>query len=502
VSSFDDLYQEIVMDHYRAPRGAARLDHVPNSQAHENPTCGDSLKLEVVVGADGLIERVLFDGKGCAISTASASLMTEAVQGLTVAKARERASSFIKALRGDIPAETLDEMGDLAAFKGIASFPVRVKCATLAWHALLVSLPGALGGTMFERYDPREGRLLSLLDESGKLAAAREGLPLLSDEQALAAWRTMVLARQSDEWAVSLNRQGRMPTYVLNKGQEANSIGALMAVRKDDWFVPAFRELGGMLVRGVTLKQYYLYWYGNEWANHMPVDTYHMTPISVPVGSQMLHAVGLAWAERYRGTDRIAITFMGEGASSEGDFHEACNLAGVWKAGVIFYAQNNHWSISLPWSKQSASKTLAEKAFAYGFEGVRVDGNDIFAVYAAVTMAAERARAGGGSTLIEGLTYRLGAHTTSDDPTKYRSDAEVQEWASKDPLIRLERYLKKKKLITDEDATREREKALACAQASFDEVEQEPDEILEDTFQYLYDTTPPILAAQLERRKP
>ncbi len=142
MSAFDDLYQEIVMDHYRAPRGAARLDHVPNALAHENPTCGDSLKLEVIVGADGRIERVLFDGRGCAISTASASLMTESVKGLTVAEARERASSFIRALRGEVPADTLDGMGDLAAFKGITSFPVRVKCATLAWHALLVSLPG------------------------------------------------------------------------------------------------------------------------------------------------------------------------------------------------------------------------------------------------------------------------------------------------------------------------------------------------------------------------
>jgi nitrogen fixation NifU-like protein len=141
VSSFDELYQEIVMDHYRTPRGRARLDHVSDSLAHENPTCGDALKLEVVVNDDGRIERVLFDGRGCAISTASASLMTESVAGLTVAEARARASSFIQALRGEIPAETLDAMGDLAAFKGIASFPVRVKCATLAWHALLVSLP-------------------------------------------------------------------------------------------------------------------------------------------------------------------------------------------------------------------------------------------------------------------------------------------------------------------------------------------------------------------------
>jgi nitrogen fixation NifU-like protein len=142
VSAFDDLYQEIVMDHYRSPRGAARLDHIPQSMAHENPTCGDSLKLEVTVGQDARLEHVRFDGKGCAISTASASLMTETVTGLSVSEARELAGTFIRALRGEVPIDALDRMGDLVAFKGIASFPVRVKCATLAWHALLVSLPG------------------------------------------------------------------------------------------------------------------------------------------------------------------------------------------------------------------------------------------------------------------------------------------------------------------------------------------------------------------------
>jgi nitrogen fixation NifU-like protein len=141
VSAFDELYQEIIMDHYRSPRGAAKLDHVPQAMVHENPTCGDSIKLEVVVGEGGRLERVRFDGRGCAISTASASLMTESLRGLSVADARERADTFIKALRGEIPASVLDSMGDLAAFKGMASFPVRVKCATLAWHALLVSLP-------------------------------------------------------------------------------------------------------------------------------------------------------------------------------------------------------------------------------------------------------------------------------------------------------------------------------------------------------------------------
>ena len=354
---------------------------------------------------------------------------------------------------------------------------------------------------MFERFDSRKGEMLSLLDEAGTLRAPPEGFPLMSDQQTLAAYRTMVLSRQADEWGVNLNRQGRMPTYVLNKGQEANSVGALMAVRQDDWFVPAFREFGGMLTRGMSLKQYYLYWYGNEWANHLPIEDFHMLPISVPVGSQVLHAVGLAWAERYKGSDRIALTFMGEGASSEGDFHEACNLAGVWKAGVVFYAQNNHWSISLPWSKQSASRTLAEKAFAYGFEGVRVDGNDIFAVYAAVKMAAEHARAGGGPTLIEGLTYRLGAHTTSDDPTRYRTDEEVRQWEARDPILRLERYLTHKGLLSEAEAGKIREEALACAHASFEEVEQSPDTTLEDTFAYLYSELPDLLAEQLRRRK-
>jgi pyruvate dehydrogenase E1 component alpha subunit len=353
---------------------------------------------------------------------------------------------------------------------------------------------------MFEEFDPREGRLLALLDETGKLAPVPAGFPVLPDVQALEAYRTMVLSRQVDEWAVSLNRQGRLPTYALNKGQEANSVGALMAIRKDDWFVPAFRELGGMLVRGISVKQYYLYWLGNEWANHMPAETYRMFPISVPVGSQMLHAVGLAWAERHKGTDRISLAFMGEGASSEGDFHEACNLAGVWKAGVVLYAQNNHWSISLPWSKQSASRTLGEKAFAYGFPGVRVDGNDIFAVYAAVRMAADRARAGAGPTLIEGLTYRLGAHTTSDDPTRYRSDEEVKQWEGRDPILRLERYLLRKGLLAPDDPATLREQALAHARTAFEETEASPDTSLEDTFRYLYRDMPELLSAQLARR--
>jgi len=226
-----------------------------------------------------------------------------------------------------------------------------------------------------------------------------------------------------------------------------------------------------------------------------------MLPISVPVGSQPLHAVGLAYAERFRGTDRAVIAFMGEGAASEGDWHEALNLAGVWKAGVIFFTQNNQWAISLPAHKQTASPTVAEKAFGYGFEGVQVDGNDLFAVYAAVRLAADNARAGGGPTLIEGYTYRIGAHTTSDDSRAYRADSEVERWRALDPLLRLESYLQARGLLRAEDIADIREKCLARAQAEFEQAERLNEPSLEDTYRFMFRELPPPLRRQLDRRR-
>jgi pyruvate dehydrogenase E1 component alpha subunit len=292
-----------------------------------------------------------------------------------------------------------------------------------------------------------------------------------------------------------------MPTYAPNKGQEANSMGALLALRPDDWFVPYYREQAGMLHRGVPLAQIFLYWLGNEAGSCLPPDRFHMMPLSVPIGSQVPHAVGLWYAEHCKRSHRIVIAFMGEGGTSEGDFHEACNLAGVWKAGVIFYVQNNQWAISMPREKQTASPTIAEKAFAYGFEGVQVDGNDVFAVHAAVSMAAAKARSGGGPTLIEGHTYRLGAHTTSDDPTRYRAEQEVQEWLPLDPIPRLERYLLCRKLITEEEVAGLAEKSMAEARRAFEEAEKQEDPSLEDGFVHLFQSMPPALAAQMERRR-
>jgi len=355
---------------------------------------------------------------------------------------------------------------------------------------------------MFEKYDPQEGKILRIMKEDGTLEKGIEDLPQMNNEELLGAYKLMILARETDEWAVSLNRQGRLPTYAPNKGQEANTIGALMALRNDDWFVQAFRELGGLLVRGVPLHQYFLTWHGNEWGNHYPTEKYHILPVAVPIGSQFLHAVGLAYAETYKGTDKVVISYIGDGGTSEGDFYEALNFAGAWNTPNIFYIQNNQWAISVPRLVQTASKTLAEKALSAGFEGVQIDGNDVMAVYAATKMAAEKARKGGGPTLIEGVTYRLGAHTTADDPTRYRDEAEVlKTHVPKEPLVRLEKYLRHQKLLNDELVEQLKKEAKAEAIAAFEKAEKSPDPTLEDTFKYMFKEMPPLLKEQLETIK-
>ena len=323
----------------------------------------------------------------------------------------------------------------------------------------------------------------------------------MTDEQLQAAYHYMVNARAADEWAFSLNRQGRLGTYPPATGQEANSVGAMMALREDDWLVPTYRELGGLLVRGVPLKQFYLYWLGNEQGSAYERELYHLTPVVLPIGSQLPHAVGLAFAERYQGSDRIAIVFVGDGGTSEGDFHEAMNFAGVWKAGTIFFVQNNQYAISVHRDQQTASASLAQKADAYGFEGIQVDGNDVTAVYAATAAAAAKARAGGGPTLIEGLTYRVGAHTTSDDPSRYREIEEVAKWKNRDPIIRLQKLLRRKGLMNDAELDTVISAARERARREFDAVEQFESPSLEDTYRYVYAEMPELFHRQLAERR-
>ncbi|MBN2695204.1 thiamine pyrophosphate-dependent dehydrogenase E1 component subunit alpha [bacterium] len=353
---------------------------------------------------------------------------------------------------------------------------------------------------MFEKFDPREGKKLEIMNENGEITPINE-IPLMNDSQILEGYLVMLKTRVADEWAISLQRQGRMPTFPPTKGQEAIPLGALMALNQDDWFVIAYRELSGWLYRGIPLRNWYGYYYGNEKYAHLPTNKYHTFPPSVPIASQLLHTSGLAYAEKFKKTGRLAIGFVGDGGTSEGDFHEALNFAAVWKAGAIFIIQNNHYAISCPREKQTITPTLAEKGFAYGIPSIQVDGNDILSVYGAVKMAAERGRNGLGPTLIEAVTYRLGPHTTADDPTLYRSEEEVELWKPKDPLIRTEKYLLSKELLTSEKIEALKEEFLAFAKEEFQSVETSEDPTIEETYNYHYKELPEIMKEQLKERK-
>jgi pyruvate dehydrogenase E1 component alpha subunit len=293
---------------------------------------------------------------------------------------------------------------------------------------------------------------LQVLSEKGRLDRKLE--PALTREQLLSLHHAMTLAREADGRMLKLQRQGRIGTFPLCTGQEAAACGVALAMRPSDWLVLAFREVGAVLMRGIPLEQVLALYAGFEEGNHNPQSP-RTLPISIPVGSQIPHATGLAYAARALGEkDTAVVAFLGDGATSEGDFHEALNFAGVWNAPVVFVCQNNGWAISLPRSQQTASATIAQKAVAYGIAGIQVDGNDALAVYRATAEALDRAREGGGPTLIEAVTYRLLQHTTSDDPKKYRSDEEVEAWLRRDPLPRLRGYLEKKGLW---DEAQERE---------------------------------------------
>src|SRR6266511_519604 len=285
---------------------------------------------------------------------------------------------------------------------------------------------------------------LSILDSDGNLDTALE--PELSGADLKRLYRAMLLGRRLDERMLRLQRQGRIGTFAPIKGQEASQLGSVFTLRPTDWMVPSFRETAAMLWRGWSIEKFLLFFSGYL-EGGQPAPEQRDLPITIPVATQLPHAVGLAYAIQYKGDDAVVMAYCGDGATSEGDFHEALNFAGVWHSPIVFVVQNNQWAISVPLKKQTHSRTLAQKALAYGFPGLQVDGNDVLAVYAASREAVDRARAGEGPTLIECVTYRLGMHTTADDPTKYRSEEEVKAWEQKDPLTRFRVYLEKKKLL-------------------------------------------------------
>jgi pyruvate dehydrogenase E1 component alpha subunit len=330
---------------------------------------------------------------------------------------------------------------------------------------------------------------LSILDSEGKLDAALE--PALSPPDLKALYRAMLLARRLDERMVRLQRQGRIGTFAPTKGQEASQLGSAFTLRKTDWMVPSFRETAAMIWRGWPIEKLLLFFAGHL-EGGQPAADQHDLPITIPVATQLPHAVGLAYAAQYRGDDVVVMAYFGDGATSEGDFHEALNFAGVWHVPIVFVCQNNQWAISVPLKKQTHSRTIAQKALAYGLPGIQVDGNDVLAVYAAAREAVDRARAGDGPTLIECVTYRLGVHTTADDPTKYRSDEEVAMWAQKDPLTRFRAYLEQRNLL-DAGLEQRVDEEIAEAVRRF---EAAPTADPLTMFDHVYAELPPDLQAQ------
>jgi pyruvate dehydrogenase E1 component subunit alpha len=296
---------------------------------------------------------------------------------------------------------------------------------------------------------PKTDELRRVLDDDGNVLPGVKA-PEIPEADLKNIYRNMLLVRIIDERMLRLQRQGRLGFYMTSTGEEATHM-AVYALRPGDWVFPSYREPGAAFFRGYTIKEFICQLYGNagdpvkgrQMPVHHAVARINYVSISSPVGTQIPQATGMARAAAISGSDDLAIVYFGEGATSTGDFHVGMNFAGVWKAPVIFFCRNNGWAISTPGTKQTASKSIAVKALGYGFPGIRIDGNDILAVIQTTAEAAERARAGEGPTLIEALTYRRGAHSSSDDPTVYRDPNEPKQWEASDPIERFRRYLDK-----------------------------------------------------------
>lgn len=334
--------------------------------------------------------------------------------------------------------------------------------------------------------------VLQILNAEGEWN--RELEPSIPEELLIKMYRTMVTVRTFESISFGLQRQGRIGFYIGAAGQEACSVGSTAVLDKEDWIFPAYREPGALLLRGETVQQLFHQLFGNEhdynrgrqMPNHFNSRKINVVTPSSPIATQLPHAVGMAMAARYLGKKSIALTFFGDGATSENDFHSAMNYAGVFKAPVVFFCQNNGYAISLPTRRQTAAETLSQKAAAYGMPGVRVDGNDVLAVYSATKEAAERARSGGGPTMIEGITYRMGPHSSSDDPTKYRNEAELEEWRKKDPIKRFGAYLVARHVLSEKEISKIAEEVDAEVRAAAKNSEAAKKPPVESMFEDVY----------------
>ena len=347
--------------------------------------------------------------------------------------------------------------------------------------------------------------LLQVIKPTGELIERLE--PEIPESELLQLYKLMVLTRNLDTRGIQLQRQGRIGFYIGCLGMEAAHIGSAYVLKPEDWVFPAYREIGAMLCRGITLKQILNQYYSNaedvqkgrQITNLLGVKSANFVTGSAPIATQLPHAVGVALAAKLRGDPIVTLTYFGDGGTSANDFHAGMNFAGVFKTPTIFFCQNNHWAISVPVEKQTASESIAIKAQAYGFEGVRVDGNDILAVIRTTKDAGEKARKGGGPTLIEAVTYRMGPHSSSDDPKRYRSEEELAEWQKRDPLTRFRKYLAKKGLWTEALEKRAQDETNREIEEAVQHAEKLPKPALETLFTDLYAEMPWNLREQFHQ---
>lgn len=339
---------------------------------------------------------------------------------------------------------------------------------------------------------------VQLIDPGGTPTSEQRFRRDLPPETHAWLYEMMVVTRELDCEFTNLQRQGELALYASCRGQEAAQIGAVACLNKTDWLFPQYREIGAFLLRGITPAQMGAVWRGS-WHGGLGFTAKHCAPISIPIGTQQLHAVGAAMAAQRLGEKSVTVTFIGDGATSEGDVHEALNFASVFAVPCVFFVQNNQWAISVPVNRQQAGPSIAHRAIGYGMPGIRVDGNDVLACYAVMAEAADRARDGGGPTLIEAVTYRMGPHTTSDDPTRYRPADELEMWSARDPIARYRTYLERSGIWTERLEQRVATHAKRLRTELRDAIVDAPDPDVAELFDTVYADITPELAAQRDQ---
>ncbi|AUJ26828.1 Pyruvate dehydrogenase E1 component subunit alpha [Virgibacillus dokdonensis] len=342
--------------------------------------------------------------------------------------------------------------------------------------------------------------MFQILNEDGKIVN-EEDAPDLSDEQLKELMRRMVYTRVLDQRSIALNRQGRLGFYAPTAGQEASQLGSQFALEQEDFLLPGYRDVPQLIWQGLPLYQAFLFSRGHFHGNQMPEGVHAVSP-QIIIGAQYVQAAGVALGMKKRGKKNVAVTYTGDGGTSQGDFYEGINFAGAYKAPAIFFVQNNRFAISVPVEKQTNAKTLAQKAVAAGIEGIQVDGMDVLAVYAATKHARERAVNGEGPMLIETMTYRYGPHTMAgDDPTRYRTEDLDNEWEKKDPLVRFRKYLEAKNLWSEEDENKVIEEAKEEIKQAIKQADQHPKQKVTDLMANMYEELPYNLQEQMEEYK-